>query len=201
MYGAIVRSLAGIPAKASLTFPRESNMTALNQNRKDLDMNSKRVAGVLFLLVLLCAPAQAKAKDGFGVGIIVGEPTGLSVKKWIASDRAIDAGIGWSFSENASFHLHMDYLFHRLDLLSGSGSNGTMPLYFGLGARVKLKEENEGKGDNDEDPLVGVRIPFGVTFVFRDAPFDLFAEIVPVLDLVPDSDFRLNAAIGTRFYF
>ena len=164
-------------------------------------MNSRMLTGLLSLLMLLCSGAQAKPKGGFGVGIIVGEPTGLSFKKWVADDRAVDAGIAWSFSENASLHLHADYLFHRLDLLSSSDAKGTVPLYFGLGARVKLKEENEGKGKNSDDPLVGVRIPLGISYVSRDAPLDFFAELVPVLDLVPDTDIGLNVAVGARFYF
>ena len=40
----------------------------------------------------------------------------------------------------------------------------------------------------------------GLSYMFADAPFDLFVEIVPILDLVPDTDFDLNAAIGVRWY-
>lgn len=159
------------------------------------------IAAVIALGMVIASGAYAQGKDGFGAGIIVGEPTGLSLKKWVAMDRAFDAGVAWSFLENDSLHLHADYLFHRFDVLSPPEVKGELPFYFGLGARLKLKEENEGKGKNDNDALVGVRVPLGISYLFADAPIDLFAEIVPVLDFAPDTDFSINAAIGARFYF
>ena len=164
-------------------------------------MKKTNVITVLAVAMVLCGIANAAPRDGMGIGVIVGEPTGISLKKWIGDDRALDAGIAWSFSENDSLHLHADYLFHRFDLMSGPEVKGQLPLYFGIGARVKLKEENNGRGRNDGDALVGVRVPLGISYLFADAPFDLFAEIVPVLDVAPDTDFDLNAAIGARFYF
>jgi hypothetical protein len=35
----------------------------------------------------------------------------------------------------------------------------------------------------------------------RTTALDLFAELVPVLDVAPDADEDINAAIGLRFYF
>ena len=68
-----------------------------------------------------------------------------------------------------------------------------LPLYFGVGGRLRLR-------DNRDDDI-GVRIPVGLAYMFADAPFDIFVEVVPILDLVPDTDFDLNAALGGRFYF
>lgn len=164
-------------------------------------MRASRLSAWLTGIILLVCAVHAGPKDGFGLGIIVGEPTGLSLKKWTRDDRAVDAGVAWSFSENDSLHLHADYLFHRFELIAIPEINGKLPLYFGLGARVKLKEENNGKGRNNDDVLVGVRVPLGISYLFENAPFDIFAEVVPVLDLAPDTDFDLNAAVGTRLYF
>jgi hypothetical protein len=159
------------------------------------------VATLIVLSTVALNSTHAQGKDGFGVGVIVGEPTGLSFKKWTGSRQAIAAGIAWSFSENASFHFHADYLQHKFDVVKMAEGQGQLPVYFGLGGRLKLREGNSGRGRNDDDPMVGVRVPLGVSYLFADAPVDLFAEIVPVLDLVPDTDFDLSAAIGARFYF
>lgn len=164
-------------------------------------MRTLRAVIGLAMGMALCGIANAAPRDGMGLGVIVGEPTGLSLKKWIGDSRALDAGIAWSFSENDSLHLHADYFFHRFDLISDPEVRGQLPLYIGIGVRVKLKEENNGRGRNDSDDLVGVRIPLGVSHLFANAPFDLFAEIVPAMDVVPDTDLDLNAAIGARFYF
>ncbi|MBN1625396.1 MAG: DUF3996 domain-containing protein [Deltaproteobacteria bacterium] len=164
-------------------------------------MRNYILAVIMTAIIFVCGTAQAESKDGFGIGFIIGEPTGLSMKKWIGNDRAIDLGIAWSFSENNSFHLHADYLFHRFDLLPTQKAKGQLPLYFGLGARLKLKDENDDRGRNDNDNLLGLRVPIGISYLFADHPFDLFAEIVPVLDLAPDTKFDLNIAVGARFYF
>ncbi len=47
----------------------------------------------------------------------------------------------------------------------------------------------------------GVRIPVGLKYYLAKQSIDLFVEIVPVLDIVPDTDFDVDAAIGARFYF
>ena len=151
--------------------------------------------------VTILSTAHAQTKEGFGVGLIIGEPTGLSLKKWIGNDRAIDAGIAWSFSENDSLHIHADYLLHRSDILILPDIPGRFPLYFGLGGRIKLKEDDNGQGRNNDNALVGVRVPFGISYLVTDTPVEAFLEIVPILDIVPDTDFDITIAIGARFYF
>jgi hypothetical protein len=149
-----------------------------------------------------CTTASAALPmDGFGVGVMVGEPTGLSLKKWIGEDRAIDAGIGWSFSDYDAFHFHVDYLFHRFGLLLDEGRGDRLPVYVGIGGRIKLKDHEDGKGRDHDDDSFGIRIPLGISYLFADVPVDIFAEIVPTFDVAPDTDLDLGAAVGARYYF
>jgi hypothetical protein len=159
-----------------------------------------KVAGAVIFAILLFA-LSVRAEDGFGLGVILGEPTGISVKKWITNEHAVDGAAAWSFSENDSFQLHADYLIHNFGILKPGDIGGRLPLYCGVGARIKLESHDNENGRNNHDELLGVRIPFGISYIFANAPVDLFAEIVPILDLVPDTDFELNGAIGARFYF
>ena len=52
---------------------------------------------------------------------------------------------------------------------------------------------------------IGVRIPFGLEYVFANAPFGLFLEVVPTFDLagVPTGKglFGPQGSIGFRYYF
>lgn len=168
-------------------------------------MKRLMLAALLTFSIVALGTAHAGPKKGLGIGIIIGEPTGLSLKKWISNDRAIDGGIAWSFSENDSMHLHADYLIHRFDLFASPDVKGRLPLYYGLGARIKLKEGNDEKGrekkKNDDDVLMGIRVPFGISYLLTDTPIDLFAEIVPVLNVFPATDFDFNVSFGARFYF
>jgi hypothetical protein len=132
---------------------------------------------------------SAAAQGNFGIGIILGEPTGVSGKLWLTDRSAVDMAAAWSFSDEEAFHLHADYLLHNFDLISVS--QGRLPIHFGVGARVKFEDESK----------LGVRVPVGLTYIFDGAPLDIFFEIVPILDLIPDTDFEANAAIGIRFFF
>jgi len=132
---------------------------------------------------------SAAAQGNFGLGIILGEPTGVSAKLWLTDRTAVDMAAAWSFSDEEAFHLHADYLLHNFDLISVS--QGRLPIHFGVGARVKFEDESK----------LGVRVPVGLTYIFDGAPLDIFFEIVPILDLIPDTEFDANAAIGIRFYF
>lgn len=158
---------------------------------------------LIALGLLLSAGAAHAQNDTLGVGVILAEPTGLSAKLWLSEAEAIDAAVAWSFSDYSSFQFHMDYLFHRFDVFRDVDRTvGRPSLYFGLGGRLKLGEDRgRGREPDDEDDKLGVRVPAGVTYVFAQAPFDVFAEIVPILDLAPDTEVDLNAAVGGRFYF
>lgn len=138
--------------------------------------------------LLLCGNASAQDR-GFGLGIILGEPTGLSAKLWTGNSTAIDGAVSWSSGRNNVLHLHADYLIHNFNLIKVE--KGEFPFYYGIGGRVKLTS----------DPTVGVRIPVGLEYIFASAPVGIFLEIVPVLDLVPNSDFDINAGLGVRYFF
>src|SRR5690606_14182486 len=86
---------------------------------------------LLFLLASLLTKAQS---SGFGAGIILGEPTGISVKGWIAEDRAIDGALAWSLRGGSYFSIHADHLFHNMTLIRLN--KGRLPLYYGPGARL-----------------------------------------------------------------
>lgn len=144
---------------------------------------------IIGLLGVMILAGSAAAQGNFGLGIILGEPTGVSAKLWLTDRTAIDAAAAWSFSNDAAFHLHADYLFHNFDLISVE--KGKLPVYFGIGGRVKF----------EDDSKVGVRIPVGLAYIFDGAPMDIFFEVVPILDLAPDTDFTANGAIGIRYFF
>ena len=146
------------------------------------------------LLVLFMPVAQSEtAQDGqFGLGIIIGEPTGPCFKLWTSQRTAVDGAVAWSFAKNTGIHLHADYLLHVYDLIDVE--KGRLPLYYGIGGRIRFAE-----GDRDDN--IGIRIPVGLEYLFDNAPLDIFFEIVPILDLTPDTDLDFNAAAGVRYFF
>ncbi len=148
-----------------------------------------RLVIFLSITVGLFSNVAVAQDSGFGLGVILGEPTGLSFKTWIGSTTAIDGGIAWSFVGKGSFHLHIDYLVHNFNIFKVD--KGKLPLHYGIGLRIKAEEKSR----------VGVRIPVGICYIFKKAPLDVFFEIGPLLDLAPKTDFGITANIGIRYYF
>ena len=128
----------------------------------------------------------------FGAGIILGEPTGASLKYFFNDTMAIDGAIGWSSHDNTDFYLHSDILWHNFDLIPVS--QGRLPIYFGVGGLARFRDHNH---DNE----VGIRVPVGLSYMFDNAPVDIFVEIAPALDLTPGTRGEIEGGIGVRYWF
>lgn len=141
----------------------------------------------LFCLSASLSTADAQSRPGnTELGIILGEPTGISLKLWQTNTTAIDAAVAWSFGRNESVHIHADYLVHN-DLEADQGS---FMFYYGLGARALLAD----------DPRFGARIPLGLQYIVPSTRLSLFFEVAPAFDLVPATKFGVNGGIGIRYF-
>ena len=141
-----------------------------------------------------------EANKTFGLGVMLGAPTGLSGKYYLGADTALDFGVGFMryYRGRDGIHLHLDYLWHPVSLASVPAFE--LPVYFGIGGRFFDFDD-----DNDEAYAFGVRAPLGIAFDFNRAPLDLFFELALVLDFFTgyreDVGADVNGAIGLRFYF
>jgi hypothetical protein len=138
--------------------------------------------------VLTCGTVQAQDK-GFGLGIILGEPTGISGKLWTGHGNAIDGAVAWSFDDEDAVYLHGDFLFHKFYQYE-EWRHRLLP-YYGIGGRLKFEDKTK----------VGIRIPLGMNYLLVNSPLDFFIEVVPLLDLAPSTEFSLDGAIGIRYFF
>jgi hypothetical protein len=148
------------------------------------------------------AGAQAVEKGSLGVGIIIGEPTGVAAKLYLDDDNAIQAAAGGAFI-GGGLQVHADYLWHPWIL--EERDSFTMPVYLGPGARFIYYD----KPDSSDDFVgVGVRAVGGILFDFKEIPLDVFLEVAGVIEWQfgeADEDqgvgFAINAGAGARYYF
>ena len=140
----------------------------------------------LLVAVSWSSPGQTR---GFGLGLIIGEPTGISGKYWVSRENAVDGAIAWSFRREGRFHIHADYLDHFPDAIH---STERFPLYIGIGARIA-----GGHGEG----LLGIRFVGGIAFWPRKIPLDVFLELSPILDLIPATELSANIGLGVRYFF
>jgi hypothetical protein len=153
---------------------------------------------VAFVLVLSLASLSSQAKGQIAlveagdieVGILLGEPTGLSAKLWSSGNTAFDLGVAWSFGDGGHFHIHGDYMFHNFDFFDVD--SGSLPIYVGIGGRVRLE---------DDDSRVGLRVAIGLEYILESNPFSFFFEVAPIVDFLPDTEADVNGGIGIRYIF
>ncbi|MBD3616547.1 MAG: hypothetical protein HUJ22_08235 [Gracilimonas sp.] len=138
----------------------------------------------LFVAFLLSMNHNANAQST-ELGVIIGEPTGVSAKFWASGRTAIDFGVAWSLGESGNMHIHSDHLWH---FWNQSGP----AFYTGLGGRLIMNNETQ----------LAARIPIGLQFNVAKR-LSLFFELVPTLPIVPEtsSDFDINGGAGLRIRF
>lgn len=144
---------------------------------------------IMLAAVLALSASTADAQNRYSnteLGVILGEPTGISLKMWQSNNTAFDAGFAWSFSGSGSMHVHVDYLRH--DWLDTN--DGDLALYYGLGGRILTKG----------DPKIGVRIPVGMQYIIPNSRLSVFFEVAPLMDLIPDTSFEVNGGLGLRIF-
>src|SRR6185503_13917041 len=81
------------------------------------------------------APKEAgrpSEKGTLGVGLIFGEPTGVSVKLYLKDDQAIQGAFGASFYADA-WQVHAEYIWHPWILQDRD--TFVLPVYLGPGVR------------------------------------------------------------------
>lgn len=146
-------------------------------------------------------------QDTFGLGFMLGGPTGLTGKYWIGPDTAIDFGIGAyrRFRFHSALQIHADWLLHPVNLVEHEAFD--LPLYFGIGGRILFHEFDPDDNRNDDDDVhIGVRGPVGLAMIFNEVPIDVFFELALVVDLVVAGDDDvifpdLNGVLGFRYFF
>ncbi|MBV8757956.1 MAG: hypothetical protein JO257_11790 [Deltaproteobacteria bacterium] len=148
---------------------------------------------VLIGVLAVAVPARADV----GLGLFVGEPTGLDLKIGISPRSGLDLVFGWdTYRDNRDQYGHVTYL---ATLLVGHGESVNVPLRLGVGAAF-YGDRSFSNGTN-----VAVRVPLELGLRFRTAPVEIYGEIALKLTFVDANndkdDVDLDGGIGFRIYF
>lgn len=168
------------------------------------------------LSLLLGATGTADATEvgrsrPFGLGFVLGDPTGITGKYWFNTENALDFTVGFAgygprrycwYDNNrrrcdryGHISVNVDYLWH-FDIVRGNPV--TLDWYVGAGGRVWFWND-----DYYDDRGVGLaaRAPIGLALMFRNPSFlEVFFELVPSIYFW-DPSFGFDAGLGVRFYF
>lgn len=147
-------------------------------------------AARLALLLVILSSASARAESGsFGLGLILGQPTGITGMYHLSDHTAIDAALGLEIFDDRDFYLHVEFDYFLPTLVTGNSVS--LSAYLGIGGFFAAHN----------DPAFGARAPFGLSLDFANAPLQIFAEAAVLLLLSPDVDGFVRGAAGFRYYF
>ena len=148
-------------------------------------------------------PGLGGSAEGFGVGLFVGGPTGLALAWRPGGPSYLQGVVGWSIPDER-LALSGDYVWTITELTGAAEPNLVFPIYVGLGGRVRIDgddDENDKKDrDNWNGSYFGLRVPVGIAFTPRNTAIDVYFEIAPSINLLPDTDVDLDGGLGVRFY-
>jgi len=140
---------------------------------------------------------RGEEKGTLGVGIVIGEPTGVCARLYLKDDQAIQGAVGAAFI-GGGLQIHGDYAFHPYILQSRE--TFVLATYVGPGAR--LIQYSDGRDDSYF--AFGLRAVGGLLFDFKN-PLDAFFEVAGVLEYgFADGKgvgAAFNAGAGVRYYF
>ena len=150
------------------------------------------------IVMLIIMPSVLLGQNyKYGLGVILGSPTGLSGKFMIARKSAIAVHAGWSLIGKTGLHITGDYQFLFPGIIKhedGTPMENVVP-YFGVGGRFRFKE----KENKDTDFHLGLRFGGGIEYLI--SRFGIFLELYPVVDILPETGFDFEGGVGGRFYF
>jgi hypothetical protein len=142
------------------------------------------------LLVVMVLVSTSVWSNDLGLGVSIGNPTGLNGKYWLDGTHAIDGGFAWSVGEKFDLSIHSDYLFHKEGAFFFNDVH-PLDLYYGIGGRMEFEDEID----------LGVRIPIGLVNKLENGKADIFGEVAPIVDFLGTTGLELHILFGGRYYF
>ena len=168
-----------------------------------------RLTAVGLLTLVLSSAQMATASDGarsdeLGLGIMLGEPSGISGRLNLSSKTALDFGL--AFSANSDVLLLVDYLFkfpHSFH--SSSQFLSQLTPYVGIGGALGAASQSSWFRSNfytsSSRLILGVRIPLGLEWRPTVPSIGVFAEVAPGLTVLSSTQGFCEGDLGIRFYF
>lgn len=162
----------------------------------------KHTIGLLsiVLFVFIMCPRLADAQGRVGIGFIIGDPTGFSLKYKISNMNSLDGALG--FSPFDRFRIHADYLW-----ISRPFSDQQFSFTYGAGVAIGFGSSDyivsRGRHvyfSRDVPTGFGVRVPVGLSYMIPRSPVELTLELAPMVIFAPDGGVGIDGGLAVRFY-
>lgn len=140
------------------------------------------------LILVLTTNLLAKDRNGFGIGPVVGEPTGLNAQFYWDKNSAVDVTTAWSWDNWLLVSVDFQMYDYFMDM--------PREWKWSYGGGVYMNLAN----DDHEDNALGIRVPLGLKYHFPYSIVDVWGEVAPGIELAPDTKFAFQGGIGLTFW-
>jgi hypothetical protein len=163
------------------------------------------------LIFLLASTSGFSQDNGWAIGLKVGEPLGLNIRKYISDgDKAIDVNFGtfgFLYGRERSYRKEERYndagvmfqaLLHYRRTL---GAADRVSVYYGYGAQINSRNRIPSIGNNDKFKIIslGPAVNTGIEVLLPDNDLSLFLDAGGYAEIVPKFLFVApNVNIGLR---
>lgn len=156
----------------------------------------------LVICSLFLAPQFAYSKT-WGLGAVIGAPTGLSANYFLKENRTIHTTLAYDFSGDDDLQLASHYTW-RLNNLNFE--KVTFGWFYGLGARLAFKDHdhhdhNHDHDDNDGEIALGPSGTIGLFHEFAEVPLEVFLKANVTVNIIEDTDVDGDLMLGLHYNF
>lgn len=144
----------------------------------------------IFLFFTVASQAQSVGNN-WGIGIQLGQPAGISIKKHNSSGMSADILLAWDLDD--FFFVNLHGVWEK----NVSGANGLYFVY-GPGVFAGFRERNRHRDDDDE-LFLGISGTFGLSYYIDQ--FEIYLRLTPRLAVIESTDGDVGGGIGFRFFF
>lgn len=159
----------------------------------------------LLALTILTIPDLASAKT-WGLGAVVGSPTGLSANYFLSESRTIHTTLAYDLSGDDDLELASHYTWRKADDLNFEKFK--MGWFYGAGAMLTFRGDHDHSHPNnqvhnhdDDDIDFGPSGTIGIFHEFTEVPLEIFLKGNLTLNLIEDTDVDADAMIGLHYNF
>ncbi len=146
---------------------------------------------ILIITIVIFFTISLSAKEiKYSLGVIIGEPTGISALADLPGDKDLDLAVAWSLGDKTKFIISSDYLWNKPKLLEIDKVK--LDVYYGVGARVQFASSQS---------YLGPRVPIGIKYLFEKAKIEAFSEAAMIFNVIPSTSVDFNIGIGARYFF
>jgi hypothetical protein len=170
----------------------------------------------LALSAAVLVPRTAAAQDyqsgyTFGIGVVLGQPAGVSMEFLLGAGHAIQAVVGFDMRWRDGLIFSANWLWHPLVITSTSAFD--LSFHFGAGLYLGAWYDRRWGHGCDWDPTsgyhnchgdevgVGAHFPIGLDMFFKAVPVEVYIEIAPGFWFAPFIDWEIFGGLGGRYYF